>query len=79
VAADLPTDVLQVVHLSPELTAHAVGSPQVNFISFTGSVVGGAAVEKAAVSAPGFKGVALEACLLYAPMKSLDLNGCSLS
>jgi hypothetical protein len=49
-----------VVHLSPELTAHAVASPLVNFVSFTGSVSGGAAVQKAAISAPGFKGVALE-------------------
>ncbi|KAG6333991.1 hypothetical protein ID866_5096 [Astraeus odoratus] len=32
----------------------------VDFVSFTGSVVGGQAVERAAVEAPGFKGVALE-------------------
>lgn len=48
------------MHLSPELTTQAIQHPLVNFISFTGSVAGGRAVEQAAVSAPGFKGVALE-------------------
>ena len=32
-------------------------------MSFTGSVVGGRAVEEAAVGAKGIKGVALEVCL----------------
>lgn len=32
----------------------------VDFVSFTGSVVGGRAVEKAAVEGEGFKGVGLE-------------------
>lgn len=58
--AGLPPNVLQVVHLSPELTEHAIGNKAVSFVSFTGSVVGGQAVESAAVSASGFKGVALE-------------------
>ncbi|KAG9100452.1 hypothetical protein FS749_015319 [Ceratobasidium sp. UAMH 11750] len=39
--AGLPSDVFIVTHLSPELTAHLVEHPQVNFISFTGSVANG--------------------------------------
>ena len=58
--AGVPTDAVQVIHLSPKLTAHAIQNPKVNFVSFTGSVAGGQAVEKAAVEAPGFTGVALE-------------------
>ena len=58
--AGLPEDVLQVLHLSPPLTAFVVHHPLVDFVSFTGSVVGGHTVEKAVVDAPGFKGVALE-------------------
>lgn len=59
--AGVPKNVIQTVHLSPELTAFAVRHPAVDFVSFTGSVVGGKAVETAAVTAAGFKGVALEA------------------
>ena len=58
--AGVPSGVIQTVHLSPELTAHAVQSPLVDFISFTGSVVGGRTVERAAVATDNFKGVALE-------------------
>ncbi|EKM51267.1 uncharacterized protein PHACADRAFT_129130 [Phanerochaete carnosa HHB-10118-sp] len=58
--AGLPPACIQVLHLSPALTTHAVQHPQVDFVSFTGSVLGGQAVEKAAVQARGFKGVALE-------------------
>ena len=58
--AGLPDGVLQVLHLSPSLTIFAVQHPSVDFVSFTGSVAGGHAVEKAAVDTPGFKGVALE-------------------
>ncbi|OCH84860.1 aldehyde dehydrogenase [Obba rivulosa] len=58
--AGVPDDVIQVLHLSPALTSYAVRHPSVNFVSFTGSVVGGRAVEQAAVNAPGFKGVGLE-------------------
>ncbi|THH18080.1 hypothetical protein EW146_g2840 [Bondarzewia mesenterica] len=58
--AGVPDDVIQVLHLSPELVSHAIQHPLVDFVSFTGSVVGGQAVEKAAVDAAGFKGVALE-------------------
>lgn len=48
--------------MSPALTSHAVQHPSVDFVSFTGSVVGGRAVEEAAVQAKGFKGVGLEVC-----------------
>ncbi|KZT01669.1 aldehyde dehydrogenase [Laetiporus sulphureus 93-53] len=58
--AGLPADLLQVVHMSPELASHAVQHPSVNFVSFTGSVVGGRSVAQNAASAKGFKGVGLE-------------------
>ncbi|KAF9521560.1 NAD-aldehyde dehydrogenase [Crepidotus variabilis] len=58
--AGLPKDVMQVVHLSPELTSHAIGNPLVNFVSFTGSVSGGRSVAKTSAEASGFTGVALE-------------------
>ncbi|KAI0791352.1 Aldehyde/histidinol dehydrogenase [Abortiporus biennis] len=58
--AGVPQDVIQVLHLSPELTSFAVQHPSVDFVSFTGSVQGGQAIEKAAVEATGFKGVGLE-------------------
>ncbi|GJE94023.1 succinate semialdehyde dehydrogenase [Phanerochaete sordida] len=58
--AGVPPACIQVLHLSPALTTRAVQHPAVDFVSFTGSVVGGQAVEKAAVEARGFKGVALE-------------------
>ncbi|KAG7446805.1 succinate semialdehyde dehydrogenase [Guyanagaster necrorhizus] len=58
--AGVPKDIIQVVHMSPALTSHAVQHPSVDFVSFTGSVVGGRAVEEAAVTAKGFKGVGLE-------------------
>jgi acyl-CoA reductase-like NAD-dependent aldehyde dehydrogenase len=61
VLAGVPAEVIQVLHLSPELTAYTVQHPQVDFVSFTGSVNGGRQVEEAAVTAKGsFKGVALE-------------------
>jgi acyl-CoA reductase-like NAD-dependent aldehyde dehydrogenase len=58
--AGLPEHVFQVLHLSPTLAAFVVQHPLVNFVSFTGSVIGGHTVEKAAVEATGFKSVALE-------------------
>ncbi|KAH7103370.1 succinate semialdehyde dehydrogenase [Auriculariales sp. MPI-PUGE-AT-0066] len=58
--AGLPKDVLQVLHLSPELTELAVKSKKVSFVSFTGSVAGGQAVERAAAATGAFKGVGLE-------------------
>ncbi|KAJ3739282.1 succinate semialdehyde dehydrogenase [Lentinula detonsa] len=60
VSAGVPPNVVQVVHLSPELTRYAVENKNVRFVSFTGSVGGGKKVEEAAVGAEGFKGVALE-------------------
>ena len=56
---------MQAVHLSPTLTAQAVQHPDVGFVSFTGSVVGGKSIETAAVGTDGFKGVALEVCFLF--------------
>ncbi|TCD71120.1 hypothetical protein EIP91_000214 [Steccherinum ochraceum] len=58
--AGLSEHVLQVLHLTPTLTTFVVQHPSVDFVSFTGSVAGGQAVEKAAVEAKGFKGVGLE-------------------
>ncbi|KAJ7442529.1 succinate semialdehyde dehydrogenase [Mycena galericulata] len=58
--AGVPKDAIIPLHLTPELITHAIQHPLVDFISFTGSVAGGRAVEQAAASAPGFKGVALE-------------------
>lgn len=58
--AGVPEDLAQVLHLSPALTSYVVQHNLVNFVSFTGSVVGGKAVERAAVEAAGFKGVGLE-------------------
>ena len=62
--AGLPADLLQVVHLSPELTALAVAHSKVDFVSFTGSVVAGKAVAQAAAGSD-FKGVGLEVCSLW--------------
>ena len=64
-AAGVPPAVLQVVHLSPTLTAHAVAHPLVDFVAFTGSVAGGRAVDIAAAQAPGFKGVGLEVRAIF--------------
>lgn len=59
-AAGLPSGVMQAVHASQAMTEKLVKHRLVDFVSFTGSVPGGRAVEKAAVEADGFKGVALE-------------------
>ncbi|KXN81701.1 Succinate-semialdehyde dehydrogenase [NADP(+)] [Leucoagaricus sp. SymC.cos] len=58
--AGVPEDVIQVVHMSPELTAYTVQHPLVEFVSFTGSVPGGRSVAETAATAKGFTGVALE-------------------
>ena len=60
IKAGVPENVIQVVHLSPELTNHAISNPSINFVSFTGSVIGGRSVAQAAADAKGFTGVALE-------------------
>jgi hypothetical protein len=67
----VPRDVVIPLHLNPELTKQVIQHPLVNFVSFTGSVAGGRTVEEAAVSAPGFKGVALEVCFFDLPKRGL--------
>lgn len=62
--AGVPAGVMQVVHLSPELTARAVRDKRVDFVSFTGSVKNGKAIESEAVAGEGFKSVGLEASKL---------------
>ena len=70
--AGVPQDVIQVVHLPSHLTTHVIQHSLVDFISFTGSVANGRAVEAAATSAKRFKGVALEVRrLLLLPSKLL--------
>ncbi len=57
-AAGLPDGVLQYLHCSHDTTQQLIQSPEVNYVCFTGSVAGGAAVEQAA--AGRFIGVGLE-------------------
>ncbi|KAK4687111.1 hypothetical protein P7C73_g2999, partial [Tremellales sp. Uapishka_1] len=60
-AAGLPKNVIQVVHLTQETTLENLcKDPRIEFISFTGSVAGGRAVQEAASAGKGFKGVGLE-------------------
>jgi acyl-CoA reductase-like NAD-dependent aldehyde dehydrogenase len=56
--AELPPDILQVLHLDHRQTAQVIQHQDINFVSFTGSVGGGEAIEAAA--AGQFMGVALE-------------------
>ena len=56
--AGLPDGVFQFLHLDHETTAQLVSHDSVNFVSFTGSVAGGEAIEKSV--AGYFKGLALE-------------------
>ena len=56
--AGLPTGVFQCLHLDHGQTAQVVADPRVDFVSFTGSVAGGHAVNRAA--AGRFVGVGLE-------------------
>lgn len=58
--AGVPPDIIQVIHLSPELTSYVVQHPDVNFVSFTGSVPVGHAIAKAAANNANFPGVGLE-------------------
>jgi len=58
--AGIPENIIQVVHLPPESTTYAVQHPLVDFVSFTGSVLGGRSVAVSAATATGFTGVALE-------------------
>ena len=56
--AGLPAGVFQYLHLDHENTSKLIKNNSINFVSFTGSVSGGKAVELAAAGL--FKGVALE-------------------
>jgi len=56
--AGLPDGLFQALHLTHEATAEIIASPDVEFVAFTGSVPGGASVERAA--AGHFVGVGLE-------------------
>ena len=57
-AADLPAGLFQVLHLSHQDTERVIGDARIDFVSFTGSVAGGRAVQRAA--AQRFVGVGLE-------------------
>ncbi|HAD88020.1 MAG TPA: aldehyde dehydrogenase [Rhodospirillaceae bacterium] len=57
-AAGAPNGLFQVLHLTHEQTAEVVASPEIGFVAFTGSVPGGAAMERAA--AGRFIGLGLE-------------------
>lgn len=70
--AGLPKDLLITLHLTPELTQYAVQHPLVKFVSFTGSVAGGRAVERAAGQAKNIKGVALEVSYVHLSVFSVD-------
>lgn len=61
----LPENLLQVVHLSPELASDVIKHPSVNFFSFTGRIVVGRVVAETAAKADGFTGSALEACRMH--------------
>ncbi len=56
--AGLPEGVIRALHLTHEGTARVIGSDQVDFVAFTGSVPGGVEMEQAA--AGHFIGVGLE-------------------
>jgi acyl-CoA reductase-like NAD-dependent aldehyde dehydrogenase len=57
-AAGVPEDVFQNVVLSHDVTEHLIRNRAFNFINFTGSVAGGAAMERAAAGT--FTGLGLE-------------------
>jgi acyl-CoA reductase-like NAD-dependent aldehyde dehydrogenase len=60
-AAGLPQNVLQVIHLSQETALGSfVTDPRIDYVAFTGSVAGGRAVQEAASKGKGFKLVGLE-------------------
>jgi len=56
--ANLPAGLLQFLHIGHDATARLIGSPEIDYVAFTGSVPGGDAVEHAA--AGRFIGVGLE-------------------
>lgn len=57
-AAGFPEGVFQYLHLTHEDTANVIRDKRINFVSFTGSVAGGHAIQK--VAAESFVGVGLE-------------------
>ena len=60
-SAGLPQNVIQVLHLHWDLVlSDFVTDPRLDFVTFTGSVAGGRAVQEAAAKGKGFKGVGLE-------------------
>ncbi|WWD20150.1 hypothetical protein CI109_104626 [Kwoniella shandongensis] len=60
-SAGLPANVLQVAHVDQERTlGQLLPDPRIDFVSFTGSVAGGRAVQEAANKSKTFKGVVLE-------------------
>ena len=61
-AAGLPEGVYQVLNLSHEDTERVVGDPRVAFVAFTGSVAGGHAIQRAAVSRFAGTGLELGGC-----------------
>ena len=73
-AAGLPSGVMRAVHLGPEGVERAVKHELVDFVSVTGSVAGGQAVEKMATEANGFKGVALEVTICTSLTLKLNTN-----
>lgn len=60
IAAGLPKDLIQVLHISLDQVTKVVADPRVNLVSFTGSVEKGSLVDRAAANGPGFKRVNLE-------------------
>jgi acyl-CoA reductase-like NAD-dependent aldehyde dehydrogenase len=62
VAAGLPSDLLQVLHLSHNDTEKVIRDPRIDFVAFTGSVAAGRAVRRAAAE----RGIAV----------GLELGGC---
>ncbi|KAK8849525.1 hypothetical protein IAR55_004859 [Kwoniella newhampshirensis] len=60
-SAGLPNNVIQVAHLSQDRTlSQLVPDPRIDFVSFTGSVAGGRAVQEASNKGRAFKAVVLE-------------------
>lgn len=57
-AAGLPEGVFQYLHLTHEATENVIRDERINYVAFTGSVIGGEMVEKAAAGC--FIGVGLE-------------------
>jgi acyl-CoA reductase-like NAD-dependent aldehyde dehydrogenase len=61
-AAGLPSDLLQVLHLSHADTNKVVRDPRIDFVAFTGSVAAGRAVQRAAAERGIAAGLELGGC-----------------